>query len=164
MTYEMKCLPGNEPRIEVTKDFVERNNLKINSAVALDIALYPRDTFMYMDLDVADTFLSFDEGNDVWSDEYRKEIENGMEHVYVKDTMEAAQDFLDYMVFAWMKAFDERAISACRSITKLSTWMEILGRNDVADTLRDERLFAPYGRPALRKACEVLGIDCPEDL
>ena len=30
MNYEMKCLSGDEPRIEVTEEFVSKNKLSIN--------------------------------------------------------------------------------------------------------------------------------------
>jgi len=68
------------------------------------------------------------------------------------------------MVFAWMKAFDERGISASRSIAKLGAMMRVLNRPDVADVLEDNENYSMYGRPALRKACEMLNITCPDDL
>jgi len=77
---------------------------------------------------------------------------------------DAVQDFLDYMVFAWMKATDERGISASRSVCKLGEWLWILGREDLYDVIHDDSLYNPYGAPALIAVCEDLGIEVPEDV
>ena len=146
MSYEMKCCPGDEPRIEVTEEFVKKNNFKIDFSVAF-------------------RFLSFEDVKNHLSKEYLEKIEKGeAKYVQVIDVMEAVQDFLDYMVFAWMKARDERGLSAVRSLYKLSAWMKILSRPDVADILLDNSLSASYGKPALRKVCDVLGIEAPDDI
>ena len=159
--YEMKCCPGDEPRILVTEDFVERNKLSINKDAAR--AIIEIETVFGFGRKIATRFLSFEEAKDQFSDEYVKAVESGKEKFHqVVDVNEATQDFLDYMVFAWMKANDERGLSAGRSIEKLSAWMEILGRKDISDVLNDEDLYPNYGKPALRKACEMLGIQCPD--
>ena len=159
--YKLKCLPGNEPRIHVTDEFVKRNHLEIN----LDTArkLYRKEPgFLDFTREIAMLFLPFDEIKHDFQEEYRAKIESGEETwQQVFSAMEAAQDFLDYMVFAWMKANDERGISAWRSISKLSAWMRILSRSDVADVLEDQDNYVPYGKPALSKACEMLGISAP---
>ena len=76
---------------------------------------------------------------------------------------EGVQDFLDYLVFAWGKALDERGISASRSIQKLSAWLRIYNRPDLADILNDSSLYNPYGAPALLKVSNELGIEPPAD-
>ena len=107
--------------------------------------------------------MPFEDVKDHLTEEFLEKIEKGeAKYVQITDVMEAVQDFLDYMVFAWMKANDERGISAGRSIIKLSAWMKILSRPDVADILNDDSLYAPYGKPALRKACDILGIEAPD--
>lgn len=162
MEYKQKCLPGDEPRINVTTEFVERNRLEISIDVARKIY---RSELGFLDFshDVAILFLPFDEIKCNLKEEYRIKIESG-ESTWqqVVSAMEAAQDFLDYMIFAWMKANNERGISAWRSISKLATWMRILSRSDVADVLEDLDNFDPYGKPALSRACEMLGIPAPD--
>lgn len=98
-------------------------------------------------------------------DEHKAKFDSGEEtHEPITDVYEASQDFLDYMVFSWMKAMDERSLSACRSIAKLAAWMRVLNRPDVAEALTDSDSYGEYGRPASRRACEMLGIDAPADL
>lgn len=162
----MKCLTGFESRIDVTLEFIERNNLAINIQVAKEIAILQRDNdFFNFQQEVAIDFLSLNECQGILDEEYFQKVKCGeIEFEYISDVAEAAQDFLDYMVFAWGKAMDERGLSASRSLMKLSAWMEILGRKDIAEILQDAGLYAPYGRPALRKACQLLGIECPDYL
>lgn len=161
MDYAQKCCPGNEPRIMVTDEFVAQNRLAIIPEVAKTI-MNDADDYFGFAREVAIDFLPFEDAKQYLKPEYILKVAGGATaYVQITDVKEAAQDFLDYMVFAWMKAMDERGISASRSVLKLATWMKILGRPDVANILEDDHLFAPYGRPALRKACLVLGIDCP---
>lgn len=163
MSYEMKCYEGEEPRIEVTDEFVERNKLSINIGTAKRIM--DEESVFGFEQEVAYNYLSFEEVKPYLTEESIKNHESGKDAWrQITDVKEAAQDFLDYMVFAWMKTIGERGLSAGRSIAKLATWMRILGRDDVAEVLLDERLYAMYGRPALRMACEMLGIKCPDDL
>ena len=72
--------------------------------------------------------------------------------------VEAVHDFMSYFDFAWEKANDEREISASRSVEKLAAWAWLLGRDDVCSVLRDDSLYAPYGKPALSKASRMLGL------
>lgn len=155
---ELKCYSGDEPRIPVTDEFIARNRLKIDTEAAYKI-IKTKTTLFAFAKEVALDYLPFEEVKDLYTEEAKEAFEKGDKswHV-VTDVREAAQDFLDYMVFAWMKANDERGISASRSIEKLSAWMKILSRPDVAEILEDESLYPMYGKPALRKACEVLGI------
>ncbi len=164
-TYEMKCYPGDEPRIIVSEDFVKRNNFKINQDAVIEI-IEGTDDFFGFSKSVAFDYLPLIENTKKYfKDEYLKKIENKeIEHIHITDIYEAAQDFLDYMVFAWMKAMDEKGISASRSIYKLSAWMKILNRSDIADILTKDSLYYPYGRPALKEACKQLGIKYPDYL
>lgn len=154
MEYKMKCLLGDVDRILVTDEFVQKNNLSINQKEAIDI-LKNSKCFFGFDREVAIEFISTRNNESHFHPDYIKDIKKGMIiHNYITDPNEATQDFLDYMVFAWKKAMDERGISASRSIYKLSAWMRILNRTDISNILIDENLYNPYGRPALRKACE----------
>jgi hypothetical protein len=165
MSYEIKCCAGDEPRIEVTKEFVEKNKLSINTGKAKKILDNSDNDLFGFSTEVAIYYLPFEQSKEYFEDEYVKKVESGEEKCdAITDVMEAAQDFLDYLVFAWMKAMDERGISASRSIEKLSAWMKILGRDDISDILKDSSLYNPYGRPALKKACDELGIKYPDYL
>ena len=165
MKYEMKCCAGDDPRIEVTAGFVERNKLKIDINVARDVFEHA-DDFFGAAKEVAYSFLPYEEVKDSLNDDYRKKVESGeAEYHQVTDIEEAAQDFLDYMVFAWTKARDERGLSAIRSIIKLGTWLKIMGRSDVAEVLDKEAESSnDYGQRALRAVCDMMGIECPDDI
>lgn len=165
MEYKMKCYSGNEPRIKVSQKFIETNRLSINVQAAKDIMYRETSFFLDFECEVAIDFLPFKEGRYFFNKDYIRKVESGeVKHKYISDVKEGVQDFLDYMVFAWMKVMDERGLSAMRSIIKLSTWMEILNRKDIADILSDEKLYNPFGRPALKKACDELGIKYPDYL
>lgn len=161
--YDMKCPPGDEPRIEVSQEFIDKNKLSINIDAALEIM--EDDGFLCFGKDVAISVLEFEAAKKYIKKDCVKDVENGKkEKKVITDVMEIVQDFLDYMVFAWSKAMDERGLSAGRSIDKLSAWMNILNRPDVAAVLNDESLYDPYGRPALKQACGMLNISCPDYL
>lgn len=162
--YDMKCLPGDEPRIEVSQEFIDKNKLSINTDAAL--AIMKENDFLGFGKEVALRVLEFETVKNYINENAVKDVENGKQEKWkvMTDVIEAAQDFLDYMVFAWSKAMDERGISAERSIEKLAAWMKILSRKDIAVILEDESLYYPYGKPALKKACEMLNISCPDYL
>lgn len=163
MEYEMKCLAGREPRIHVTDDFVRRNNLKIDPEAAINIMR--ESSFLGFEKEVASSFLTLEQAQEFLSDEGKdKYYADPSSWSMISDVNEAAQDVLDYMVFGWMKAIDERGISSSRSIQKLSAWMKILSRPDVADILTNNDRYSPYGRPALKDACVALGIPYPDYL
>ena len=155
---------GEDPRINVTKKFVERNGFSIHPEIALEIA-HDMDDIWGFAAEVAVNFLTYEQAEPLLEATYKELIKEGKKEWHqITDVMEATQDFLDYMVFAWMKARDERGISAGRSIIKLAVWMKILGRPDVAKVLEDDTLYTPYGIPALVEACDMLGIKYPQNL
>lgn len=162
--YVNKCLEADDGRINVTSEFIERNKLKIDKNVAFNIVKEQEDMFGF-DIDVALDYLTFAKAKQFLNKEYVEKINKGEEKWnQIIDINEATQDFLDYMVFAWMKARDERGLSASRSITKLSVWLKILSRPDLAELISRDDLYPQYGKPALRKVCEEMGIDCPNDI
>jgi len=165
-TYKMKCFEGDEPRILVTEEFVKDNNLSINIDNVEKIMSEKEKDFFGFKTEVAIHFLPFDKVKKYYKDEFVKMVEEGKEEApkQTTDVYEACQDFLDYMVFAWMKAMDERGHSASRSVLKLATWMRILNRTDVAEVLEDDNIYSPYGKPALIEACKMLGIKYPDYL
>jgi hypothetical protein len=162
--YKLKCFEGTEPRIGVTDEFINRNKLSINQEAAKKLLEDTGDMFGFSK-EVAIEFVDYDTAKPNLNNTYITKVESGeVEFSFIADVKEATQDFLDYMVFAWDKAMGERGISAGRSIEKLSAWMKILNRPDIADVLQSGSLYSPYGRPALRKACEMLEIKCPNYL
>lgn len=163
--YKNKTFSGDEVRFQITQDFVNVNKFSINIDAVKKIIEGKFHIFSF-DKEVAVDFLPYNIAKQYYNTNFVKSIESGEEKEpkAITDVCEAAQDFLDYMVFAWKKAMDERGISASRSIIKLAAWMKILNRPDVAEVLEDEKLYNPYGRPALVKACKMLGISYPKYL
>ena len=159
--YKQKTLAADEPRILVTREFVEKNKLSINQENAKKL-MQVEDMFGF-GRGVAIDVLPFEEVKDSLKEEYIKEVEAGKKKwEFITDVYEITQDFLDYMTFAWMKAQDQRGISAGRSIEKLSAWMKILNREDLAEVLNGS--YNPYGAPALIECCKNLGIKVPDSL
>lgn len=99
-------------------------------------------------------------------EEYLKEVEAGTKSFEepITDIEKCANDFLDYMKFAWGKAEDERGLSAMRSIQKLDMWLWIMSRDDLCKIITDDNLYNPYGAPALIEVCNQMGIEVPKSL
>lgn len=152
-------------RLIATDDFVMSNRLKINRDVAIELvkrSVKEADFFVseallrFIPLDVARVYLP---------PEHIDAIDAGIEpHEYIETDIEGAQDFCDYLNFAWRQAASERRISAHRSIVKLSAKMRALSRPDIAAVLEDDGLYDPYGIPALLKTGEMLSLDAPDEL
>jgi hypothetical protein len=69
------------------------------------------------------------------------------------DTSAAAQR---YLAFAIGKIVDHRGISASRSVTKLTEYAWLLGRDDVVKAM-DGADYAQYGAPKVRAFAEGMG-------
>jgi hypothetical protein len=166
MTYKIKALISEKERINVSDEFIEKNNLSLKKSSKEVFDKIQKDgSFGGFWTDVLIDYIDFETAKSILSDDYLKKIESGEEkYEYITDIKEAVQDFLDYMVFAWGKALDERGLSASRSIVKLSAFMWLLGRDDIVKILNDNDLYNPYGAPALIKACETLGIKVSDEL
>jgi len=168
MPTKMKCLTGNEKRIIATVKFIKENKLELKSEEEI-LERFKReeesDSFMNFGLETLMDFLSFENAKPFLLDEYVKKCEEGKEEwsqvITIKET---AQDFLDYMVFAWKKAQDERGISAGRSVQKLATWLWIMNREDLSELIEKESLYNPYGAPALIEVCDKMNIAVPNSL
>jgi len=162
--YPLKVYEGKHPRILVTEEFVDKNNLKLCRTPEEMLAYGNKhDQFMSFTKEILINYMPVNFSVEwIKEDCKQKHLDNPIK--IIDDTYETAQDFLDYMVFGWMKALDERGISASRTIDKCGTYMWLLNRADIDDVLRDHELYNPYGSPALIKACEMLGIAAPEEL
>lgn len=156
----------NEERIICDQDFIDRNNLTLSRSIEdIKEKIKNSDSFFGFDKEVYIEFLDFENAKEFLSEEYSKKVESGeTEFKYVNDIHVAAQDFLDYMNFAWGKAQDERGLSASRSVAKLGAWLWMMGRNDLEEMINDDDLYNPYGAPALIAVCKEMGIKYPESL
>lgn len=61
----------------------------------------------------------------------------------------------EYMDFAWEKANDERGLSAIRSVQKMQAWLFLLGDAELLAFAENDRNYAPYGKPILRRICDA---------
>ncbi len=165
--YRNKTLSGSHPRILVTEEFVTKNNFTLNkNEEEIEKKIESLTNLFDFSSEVLIPYLSFSKCKERYHNEYVSKIESGEkpEPKPITDIYETVQDMLDYMVFGWSKALDERGISASRTITKLRAWFWLLGREDLVSILEDDRLYNPYGAPMLIKVCNKIGIEVPEDL
>lgn len=164
--YKNKTFEGNHPRILVTREFVERNKFSLNRSleeITEKIESKKEDLFSHA-LEVLINYLPWEQAKHFYKEDFVKKVDSGAEeYTYITDLYETVQDMLDYLIFGYMKALDERGISASRTIDKLSTWFWLLGREDLKAIVDDGDLYNPYGMPALLKATEMMGLTLPED-
>ena len=66
---------------------------------------------------------------------------------------------INYMAFAWDKAINCRGISAGRSMDHYTSWLWLLGDNELWRDLGD---YTHYGKDNLRKICDYLQIDADQ--
>jgi len=165
---ELKCLSGDEPRIIATQEFIDKHKFKLRTQEEIleKYKEYEDDGRMFdFRPEVLLEHLSYENNSQFLSDEYKAKISSGeINYSFVDNVLEATQDFLDYMVFAWMKAQDERGLSASCSIQKLSAWLWLLNREDLESKINEDGLYNPYGAPALVEVCKALEINAPESL
>lgn len=165
---ELKCLSGDEPRIIATQEFIDKHKFKLRTQEEIleKYKEYEDDGRMFdFRPEVLLEHLSYENSSQFLSDKYKAKISSGeIKYSFVNNVLEATQDFLDYMVFAWMKAQDERGLSASRSIQKLSAWLWLLNREDLESKINEDGLYNPYGAPALVEVCKALEINAPETL
>ena len=157
----------SEDRILATPEFISRNNLSLQSSKSIreKYDTVKENDFFGFASQVYFEFIDWEDCKDLYQAEYIQDVESGKEKFEpITDIMEAAQDFLDYMNFAWGKAQDKRGISASRSITKLSAWLWIMGRPDLSEEIEKDELYNPYGASALISICEKMGINVPASL
>lgn len=165
--YRIKCYEGNHPRINVTEEFVTKNNLTLTRTQEEIVERTQEESkkMLGFQVEVLTEYLDWDHAKQFYKEEYVKEVEAGTKEKPqpVTDLYEATQDMLDYLVFGYMKALDERGISASRTIDKLSAWLWLLGRDDLRRLISDDELYNPYGMPALIELTKALGLPVPED-
>lgn len=165
--YELKCYEGSHPRILVTEEFVEINKLKlIHTPEELAAKLKQKATEVWSHwTEILVYYVPYELVKDMFSKEYQDAIADGSKvHTVITDVYETTQDMLDYMVFGWTKALDERGLSASRTIDKVACWLWLLDRDDLRLVVIDDDKYNPYGTPALIALNEALGIESPADL
>lgn len=167
MSTEMKCYEGKHPRIIATDEFIERNRLRLQRSEADIMAKLqePQYDCMGFRREVLLTCVSWDLKKSQYRQDYVDKVEKGEEKApaTITDVREVVQDMLDYLVFGWMKALDQRGISASRTVEKISAWCWLLGREDLAELVDRDDLYNPYGMPALIEVSKALGIEVPQD-
>ena len=159
--YQIKTLIEPDERIPVTKEFVKKNNLSISRTkeeILSKIEEHNNQIFDFWTSVLLD-YVPFETVKHLLKDEAIEQYESGKQQWnMITNIEESVQDFLDYMVFAWKKSEGMRGLSASRSISKLSCWAWLLGREDIMKVLQDDSLYNPYGAPALVKSCKMLNI------
>lgn len=160
--------PLSQERILATDEFINRNNLRLKSQEEFAkkfSELQAKESFIDFRPEVLMDYLNFENARPFLKEEYIHKVEKGEEEWEMITTIEeCAQDFLDYMNFAWGKAEDQRGISAGRSIQKLGMWLWIMNREDLQTLIEKDELYNPYGAPALIEVCTEMGITIPESL
>jgi hypothetical protein len=161
-----KCFDGSVPRILVDNNFIKRNKLSLRSIDEIKEQIKENSKkIIDFSNEVLYYYMPFEEVKKDFNDDFVKKVETGKETWnQITDVKEAAQDFVDYMNFAWSKAMDQRGLSASRSIDKLSTWLWLMGRDDLVQIITDDSLYNPYGAPALIEVSKRMKISVPKEL
>jgi len=167
-TTEMKLPYLNHDRIIATDEFIRANKFELRNEQEIiekfKKEIQSANPFNFKPEVMLD-YMSFENAKSFLKEDFVKEVEAGTKQYHHINTIkEAVQDFIDYMVFAWGKALHQRGLSAGRSVDKLSAWLWLLKRDDLADLIVREDLYKPYGSPALIKVCEALNINVPKEL
>lgn len=158
------------PRILVTEDFINDNALSLSRPVDCIIEkLQNGEGLFEFASEILIDYLPWNSRTigclkDILTDEaFDKYVKSPSLWKFINDIPESAQNFLDYMVFAWGKAVDQRGLSASRSIEKLSTYLWLFGRDDLVNIIDNDDLYNPYGMPALIAVCDKMKIAVPEE-
>lgn len=164
-SYENKCLEGKHSRILVSEEFVKINNFVMNKTQQEILEKCLNDSIFGNEKEVLVHYLDFEYAKEFYKDEFVTDVLNNKKDKPLKidDIFETAQDFLDYMIFGWSKALDERSLSASRTISKCGACLWLLGRDDLYYIIHSDVLYNPYGMPNLIEVCENLGIKVPEE-
>ncbi len=169
-TYECTVCYLDYPRILVTDDFINENSLYFTRSVKDIIEKIKNgQNFFVFATEVLLAYLPWNITTCEFlktilnEDAFEKCTHDPSQWKFIDDIAESVQNFLDYMVFAWGKSFNERGISASRSIEKLSAYLWLFGRKDLVDIITDDDLYNPYGMPALLAVCEKLKIAVTEE-
>jgi len=107
---------------------------------------------VYLDYDQARPFLKDTATPESWATSQKPQLR-----------LEAIKaEMADYMTFALDKAENHRGLSASRSIDRMSSWLWLLGDDELLEFASSEGNFANYGVPFLRKICEKYELPMPK--
>jgi hypothetical protein len=156
----------SQDRILVTDEFIKSNNLVLKPVSEIIEKIHEVKSEMFgFKMDILTDYLPAEDLEQFLNEEGKEELKKNPDAwKQITEIDEAAQDFLDYMNFAWGKALDERGLSAGRSISKLSAWLWLLGREDLVEVIENEDTYNPYGAPSLINVCNALSIPVPDSL
>lgn len=148
------------------KEFITTNNLQLNrTEVELEAKLKEESKgFMPFGMDPLFGIIPLKLAKPYLKEEAYNKYESGEDTWETLTFEQVVKEFLEYMAFAWGKAFDKRGLSASRSIIKLSAWLWLLGRDDLVQIIDDDDRYNPYGAPALIDVCTELNIKVPDYL
>jgi hypothetical protein len=162
--YELKVYAGTHPRILVTDEFVSINKFTLHRTQKEILKrICDSDGFFGFSKEIYFQYLTKANLVKFTKSESRNSDLEAQDPV-VTNIYKATQDLLDYIVFAWSKALDQRGISATRSIEKIGCYLWLLGRDDLFELIHQDDLYTPYGAPALIAVCDSLGIEVPQEL
>ncbi len=156
---------GSHPRYVSSPRFLAQNRLDLKRTQEEIVAKCSSDAFLDFTSEVLSDYLEWQHARAFYKDEYVAKVDSG--ETAAPDPLIppliAAQDMLDYLVFGYSKALDERGISASRTISKLAAWAWLLGRDDLETLLKEDARYSPYGMPALIAFAEALGCVVPDE-
>ncbi len=165
---EPKCYLSDAPRMTATQEFIDKNKFKLRTQeeIVAKVKEYISQPSMFdFRPEVLMEHLNLESVKEFVKEEYLAKVNSGeIQHEFCDNVLEATQDFLDYMNFAWGEAEDERSLSASRSIQKLGAFLWLLNREDLVEVIDNDDLYNPYGAPALIEVCNQLGVEVPTSL
>lgn len=174
MVTAQKCMDGNEPRIIATQEFIDKNKFKLRTQEEI-LEKYKKGVegvyAFGFDLDILLHHISYE----TIFTKTHIDTSNSSKS-FVDNTLEATQDFLDYMVLFWKRIQDDfftetegRKIFIVNcSFQKLSAWLWLLNREDLESKIKinvsNQFNPQPHLIPALIEVCNTLEIKVPESL
>lgn len=163
----LKCYEGLRPRMCATKEWIEANRLRLSvdeDTMCEAIRIKQEDNEPW-GIEVLVHYLPFEKAKHfMTANSAAPYVDKPETWHQITDVAEAAQDFLDYMNLAWIKAREKRPATSARSVRKLSTYLWLLNRIDLGAILYDENYLKPHIKPAMTKICEEMGIMVPMEV
>lgn len=164
---ENKYVAGITPRIEVTDDFIKKFNFQLKSEEEVlekigDLSI-ETDPFNFQFETLADSLSPKVLIENFYTSLNHEYIDSTDENDDTRPTLkEIVQDMLDYMVFAWMQAVNQKGLSAERSRLKLMSFAFLLNHDEVYKIISKE--YDNYGKDNLLELFNYLELYNPEEL
>lgn len=100
-------------------------------------------------------YMTFNNAKQFLKEDFVKKVDNGKEKW--KKYSNPKKEILDYLDFAYMKAEDERGLSACRSLLHLKTWIWLEDKEFYDKIIDEIENYYDYGLPVLKKISKHYG-------